>query len=149
MWFDNVLDTHCRSCENASMNETSTPCTSCGKPTLGGVHTNGDGYSSDAKHVGIEAPASGFFCWDCYLAGELPEEMKTLKRRINEAFEAAGMCGYLEAYRGRCRQQKDGCKHRERRCWKCGRPATSECSSAGSFVCGMPQCDDHPHNGTH
>lgn len=36
-------------------------------------------------------------------------------------------------------------KHSKEKCWKCGRPATEECSFAGQFVCGTPCCPDHPH----
>lgn len=40
-------------------------------------------------------------------------------------------------------------KHSNLKCWKCGKPAISECSYAGQFVCGVTECSEHSHYESH
>lgn len=59
-------------------------------------------------------------------------------------------CEFDLAWIGACKKVvKDGelfCeKHLKEKCWKCDKQATGQCDDAGSFVCGMPQCAEHPH----
>jgi len=125
--------------------EYKTYCFSCGKEiTEGSIWTNGDGYG-DGKYVGIIPPDYQSYCWDCYRNKKAPD----LTKVIDEAFAKAGMCGFTEAWIGRCRNQKPCTKHNSERCWKCGKPAIRNCSHSISLVCGMPECADHPHMSEH
>lgn len=121
-------------------------CMICHEQKQGGIHTNGDGFG-DAKHVNIVPPEWAFYCWDCY--EKHPEKVPNLDNQITEAFRKAGMCGFLEAWIGRCRNATPCAKHEREKCWKCGQSAVSNCSVAGSLVCGMPQCAEHPHAHNH
>lgn len=131
--------------EKAMPEEEKDRCLACGKEMSSGVWTDGDGYGSDAKFVGIEKPTFGPYCWDCYNAGKAPN----LKEQITTAFLARGYCGYLIAYVGRCRNKKPCPEHKDSKCWKCGQPAVAHCSVASSLVCGVPYCVEHPHEPTH
>lgn len=53
------------------------------------------------------------------------------------------MCGYDEPWTGRCTNEKPCAQHGNKKCWKCGEPATYGCSMAWSFVCGNPCCPKH------
>ncbi len=82
-----------------------------------------------------------FACWDCY-----PMAQQEIARRREEEIEAlrvAGKCRFLRAWIGWC--GNDGhpyCpKHQTVKCSVCGRQAITECSDAGSLVCGRPLCD--------
>lgn len=114
-------------------------CVVCNKEKESGVITNGDGYG-DAKYVGIVPPEWAFYCWDCY-----DQAAPDLSKRIDEAFVREGMCGFLEAWIGRCREPEPCPKHSGQKCWKCGERATSNCPETFSLVCGVPQCAKHPH----
>lgn len=117
-------------------------CTLCGQPSTGGLWTRGDGYG-DGKYVGIPVGRSRFFCWTCVETrrSELPD----MEAAITQAFHAHGLCGYIEPWIGRCRAKHPCEKHLRYRCWSCGAPAVRGCSMAGSLVCGVPECADHPH----
>lgn len=122
-------------------------CALCDTPKVGGLWTNGDGYG-DAKHVGIEPPAWAHYCWDCVRTR--PDDVPKLSAEIDAAFAEHGFCGFMEAWVGRCREPRGECpKHDEQKCWTCGSPAVSNCSVAGSLVCGTPECAEHPHAGQH
>ena len=55
------------------------------------------------------------------------------------------ICGFNMAWVGYCKEKTPCKKHKDSKCWKCGKPATADCDHAGSLVCGMPYCKDHPH----
>ena len=116
-------------------------CSSCGKEMEGGIWTNGDGFG-DAKYVDIEVGKFKGYCWDCYREGKAPNFAK----QIDKAFTDKGMCGFLEAFIGRCRNSKPCAKHSEQKCWKCGKPAIRNCSATSSLVCGVPECAEHRHH---
>lgn len=63
----------------------------------------------------------------------------------DEAFAERGLCGFLEAWIGRCKNSKPCSRHMNEKCWKCGKPAIKNCAEASSLVCGIPECSDHPH----
>lgn len=117
-------------------------CIHCHKEAEGGCYTNGDGYG-DGKHVGLEAGPHLFFCWDCI------EHTPEHGPKIDDLFAANGMCGFLEAWIGRCRNPKPCDKHQSQKCWKCGGPAVRNCDHTSALVCGMPECKDHPHHEVH
>ncbi len=119
-------------------------CASCGKEFDSGMWTNGDGFG-DGKYVGITVGDFKGYCWDCVKAGKSPD----LNKQIDRAFEERSMCGFLEAWVGRCRNPKPCAKHSPQKCWKCGKPAIRNCPSAIGLVCGMPECADHPHSEIH
>ena len=113
----------------------------------GGVHTNFDPYGARPL-VGLQKLDWRFICWPCYREwGARLAEL--LDGQLRAAFDARGLCGYLEPYRGFCFLEKPCIQHTKERCWKCKAPATSGCSSSGAFVCGVPQCDEHPHHAAH
>ena len=112
-------------------------CEVCGKDQ-GGVYSNGDPYG-DAKYVGIETGPSRHWCWDHADQVVSPDD------EIDAAFARRGWCGFVEAWVGRCRNPIPCARHKDQRCWKCGKPATKNCGQAGSLVCGVPECKDHPH----
>lgn len=116
-------------------------CSSCGKEMEGGVYTDGDGFS-DGKYVRITPPKFKGYCWDCYDAGKAPD----LTKEIDKAFADRGMCGFLEAWVGRCRNPKPCLKHSEQKCWKCNKPAVRNCNATGALVCGVPECSEHRHH---
>ena len=119
-------------------------CAGCGKKSCGGVYTNGDG-CSDGKYVGIIAGELKLYCWDCYEDGKAPD----LNSDIDDKFKKQDLCGFNEAWIGRCREKKPCEKHKDIKCWKCGSPAVANCSFAGSLVCGTPYCRDHNHYKNH
>lgn len=115
-------------------------CVSCNKNHEGGVYTNGDGFG-DAKYVGISTGRYLFYCWDCYNNGEAPD----FNKAIDVAFATANMCGFLEAWIGRCRNTNPCSTHISQKCWKCGARAVKNCAEADTLVCGTPECAEHPH----
>lgn len=117
-------------------------CSLCRLEMNGGLWTNGDGYG-DAKHVGIVVPEMKGFCWPCTRtrAAEVPD----FTDAINKAFAEQGMCGFLEAWIGRCRNRKPCTKHADQKCASCGADAVGNCSQTGQFVCGAPLCADCEH----
>lgn len=119
-------------------------CTICGREMEGGIWTNGDGFS-DGKYVGIDPGEHKPYCWDCHDQGKAPD----FNKEIDALFQEKGMCGFLEAWVGRCRNLKPCIKHQDQKCWKCEEPAVQNCSIASSFVCGMPECAEHSHASTH
>lgn len=121
-------------------------CVSCHKDLshISSIFTDGDGFN-DAQYVGIVKPPFKSYCWDCYKAGKAPN----FNKQIDEAFAAVGMCGFLEAWIGRCRNPKPCKKHASQKCWKCGEQAIRNCAETGVLVCGMPECKDHPHSEHH
>ncbi len=58
-------------------------------------------------------------------------------------------CGYEQQWVGPCKNEKPCPDHKDKKCWECGKPATKECGFCGFLVCGMPECDEHPHMHTH
>lgn len=62
------------------------------------------------------------------------------------------VCGFDEAWIGKCKHEKPCAKHDGLICVSCGNPATHSCYETGQFVCGFPVCDDCEHtifpNGT-
>ena len=115
-------------------------CSVCEKVMEGGIWTNGDGFG-DAKYVDITVGDFKGYCWDCYKQGKAPDH----NNEIDKAFITKGMCGFLEAWVGRCRHSKPCDKHSQQECWKCGKPATRNCNYTGSLVCGVPECSEHRH----
>lgn len=126
--------------------ETMSICTICHKPKQSGLYTSGDGYG-DAKHVGIESLPFEFYCWGCVKAH--PEQIPNQDAKIDAAFAARGWCGFLEAWIGRCREVQPCPKHSGEQCWKCKERATSNCPNTSALVCGVPQCQQHPHSEYH
>lgn len=123
-------------------------CKICGRTDdCGGITTNGDGYG-DSKYVGITPPEWATYCWDCYKKD--PTKIPDLTTKIDEAFVAYGFCGFLEAYVGRCRNERGKCpKHDSQKCWKCNAPAVKNCAETFTLVCGVPECAEHPHSEYH
>lgn len=119
-------------------------CRGCGETHVGGVTTCGDPYG-DSKHVGLPEREWGSYCWDCYDKGRVPD----YDSEITAEFKRRGLCGFVQAWVGRCRQSAPCPKHSTQKCWSCGEPATRDCGVAGSLVCGIPSCDEHPHEDTH
>lgn len=119
-------------------------CSACQQPTFGGIDTNGDGFG-DGKHVGIDVGPFKFYCWACYDKGYVPDH----NQEIDLAFASSGLCGFKEAYVGRCKNTKPCVKHADQKCWKCGAPATQNCNDTTGLVCGVPECSKHPHIGEH
>lgn len=117
-------------------------CILCGTTDGGGLYTNGDGFG-DGKHVGVEPLPWGKYCWRC--VREHKEKIPDQRAEIDAAFAARGLCGFEEAWVGRCKNSKPCVKHVNQKCWKCGQPATRNCNYACSLVCGMPECAEHPH----
>ncbi len=113
-------------------------CTNCSEEKSGGIWTNGDGYG-DAKYVDIVTGELRFFCWDC------KDAVPNFTEEIDQAFIEYEMCGFLEAWIGRCRRDRPCDKHINQRCWKCGEQAVRNCNHAVSLVCGMPECAQHSH----
>lgn len=124
------------------MPEAKSSCSLCGAEMDGGLWTNGDGFG-DAKHVGLVAPDMRGFCWECVRTrgAEIPD----LAKQIQEAFAERQMCGFLEAWIGRCRELQPCKKHSGRVCASCGAPATQSCSETGQFVCGEYLCNECEH----
>lgn len=119
-------------------------CYNCNRSSEdGGIHTNGDSYG-DRRKIGLPVSSHRFYCWDCkdhFAAFSVRQDKET-----NAEFARLGLCGFLEAWIGRCRNTSPCAKHTDR-CWyrDCDKPAIANCSIAGSLVCGVPYCADHPH----
>lgn len=120
-------------------------CQICGEKSFAGILTDGDPYS-DGPFVGIPLGPMVKTCPKC--KGKYPEKVPDFDEEIDAAFKQQGLCGFLEAYQGRCRNKKPCQKHQDLTCWKCGEKATRNCPTASSFVCGQPCCNEHfPHCG--
>lgn len=119
-------------------------CVVCGSTEFGGLSTYHDPYG-DRKHVGLQpvVDSAQHYCWDHAEIGY--EKSRVAEREVDTAFAAAGLCGFLQAWVGRCRQPQPCAKHAAETCWKCGRRAVRNCSHTGSLVCGVPECAEHPH----
>lgn len=60
------------------------------------------------------------------------------------------LCGYSIPWWGVCKKARPCKDHKDRKCWKCSAPATNDCGDmSGSFMCGVPCCDKHPHTQGH
>ena len=110
-------------------------CVICKIEVRGGLHTDGDGYN-DGRHVDFDPGPFQFYCWKCHK--QAPDHNAKITRRFREQ----GMCGFLEAWIGRCQNSAPCAKHNSQLCW-CGVLATRNCDVAGTFVCGYPMCDNH------
>ncbi|MEK9954773.1 MAG: hypothetical protein VW577_05145 [Pelagibacteraceae bacterium] len=55
------------------------------------------------------------------------------------------ICGFDEAWIGKCKNPKPCEKHADLKCCVCGESATHNCEETGQFVCGAPLCDDCEH----
>jgi hypothetical protein len=89
---------------------------------------------------GDEAKASGDKDW---------EEFQRLAQKFG--VQGTGECPFNKAWVGKCKKPPSVgeiyCdEHKKEKCWKCGAQATSDCSHAGQFVCGVPQCSQHSHH---
>ena len=98
-------------------------CVICGKET-GGLYTNGDGYG-DGQHVGIDAGPLKHYCW------EHADQAPDLAADINDGFRELGLCGFLDAWVGRCRNKQPCSKHESQTCVSCGERATHSCDETG------------------
>lgn len=108
---------------------------------------------ADVLHV-LRANHPEFFTGGVFVQprGEdrTPPWLESLHPRQQEAYRA-GHCPFLECWGGVCNKPLQPglgfCdRHNGRKCWSCGRPATSSCDrSEMSLVCGVDQCHDHPH----
>ena len=86
-------------------------CSVCGKGMKGGMWTNGDGFG-DGKYVGLDVGNRKPYCWDCYEEGKAPDHNKD----IDKAFKERQICGFLEAFVGRCRSPEPCEKHSHQTC---------------------------------
>jgi hypothetical protein len=109
----------------------------------GGVSTCHDPYGVRAK-VGLPSYPWVFYCWDCWEAFGR-EVDKRIAEETAAAIQSAGWCGFTEAWIGPCQNPRPCSKHSREKCWKCGEPATRNCSYTGTLVCGVPECGKHPH----
>jgi len=122
------------------------------KNVHGGVSTNFDPYGTRRK-LGLAPITEGnnfiHFCWSCWDSKRLGEVDKEIRRDTDELARQDGtVCGFLEAWIGHCQNPVPCAKHNNQLCWKCGARATRNCAVASSFVCGVPECDEHPHEHT-
>lgn len=92
----------------------------------------------------------GYHCFrkECSAKGDL--ERKTVWTRKRDSFRERKLCWFDECWVGFCGKRPvpglEFCeRHAPQRCWKCGAQATQNCGSAGSLVCGVPECGEHPH----
>ncbi len=114
-------------------------CDICGTEKGKYFHfTNGDSMG-DAKYVDLKLEEGKEYCSEC--VKQAPDYTEEIDRRFKER----GMCGFKEAYIGRCREMKPCKKHGELKCFQCGEPATRNCTHTGMLVCGVPCCDKHDH----
>lgn len=110
-------------------------CSICNTPSKGGLYTNGDGYG-DAKIVDFDPGPFLFYCWAC------SDQAPNHNEEITRLFIEKGMCGFLEAWVGRCTNTAPCVKHTTQTCW-CGKQATRNCDVTGTLVCGAPLCAEH------
>jgi len=74
-------------------------------------------------------------------------------QRLAKKFGVAGTgeCPFQKSWVGKCKRTPEVGEiycdaHKDERCWSCKGQATSDCGHTSQFVCGMPQCDRHPHH---
>lgn len=111
---------------------------------FGGVWTSFDGFGVRKKVNLIEYPFT-FFCWRCYETPEVQDFDRAVQIETDKAIHDAGWCGFVDAWIGPCEILGDCEKHAKYKCWKCKEKATRSCDYTGMLVCGMPECNDHPH----
>lgn len=118
-------------------------CFNCKRQSDSGIYTNGDPYG-DRRKIGLPIALPRFYCWDC--KDSYHEFSSRQKQETDAEFSRLGLCGFLEAWIGRCRNSSPCAKHTEK-CWHpdCDNRAIANCSIAGSLVCGVPYCANHPH----
>lgn len=119
------------------------PCTYCGKRSGGGVSTNFDPYGTRRK-LGLPVEEGQFICWPCWEEKGAEKDAR-IRKETTQAVRDRGCCGFVEAWVGHCLNDVPCPRHEKKTCWKCGEPAVQNCSVAGSLVCGMPECSEHPH----
>jgi hypothetical protein len=119
-------------------------CSYCDKEERGGgVSTNFDPYGTRRKlKLLVEEWQS--ICWPCW-EKEGAEKDARIRAETTQAVLDRGLCGFEEAWVGHCFNTKECPRHKKQRCWSCKGPATRNCSVAGSLVCGVPECAEHPH----
>lgn len=55
------------------------------------------------------------------------------------------LCGFDEAWIGKCKNGIDCEKHKDAKCVSCGAKATKECAETMGLVCGALLCDECEH----
>lgn len=123
------------------MKLTSTCCV-CVSEVQGGLSTNGDPYGDRKKH-GLPTFEWRFYCWKCANIGYAWAE--ELEKEVTKILRERGLCGFLEAWVGRCTNPQNCARHSNQKCFACKKQAVKNCSHAGMLVCGMPECADHTH----
>lgn len=79
------------------------------------------------------------------------KEFKEFQRLAKKfGITGTGECPFDEAWRGKCKKAPEigelYCdRHKDKKCWKCGVQATSDCGHTSQFVCGTPMCAQHSH----
>ena len=84
-------------------------------------------------------------------AADDPDFRKFQELAKKYGMTGTGECPFNRAWIGKCKKSPEigelFCEdHKGLKCWKCKAQATSDCSHAGQFVCGTPQCDKHSHH---
>jgi hypothetical protein len=116
----------------------------CEHPHEGGVYGNGDPYGTLRKLGKSLNWNYGYICWDCWDKwGRKRDDIQ--RKMVDDLARADGRCGFLEAWIGHCLNALPCPKHQTQKCWKCQEPAVRNCAETGLLVCGMPECDEHPH----
>lgn len=67
--------------------------------------------------------------------------MATTKKKA----KTADVCGFDEAWIGKCQNSIPCEKHANKKCVSCQALATRNCEETGQFVCGFPLCDNCEH----
>lgn len=67
----------------------------------------------------------------------------TLIEEVTWEPEPGEICGFNEAWVGICKNTTPCPKHKDKKCYKCGKRATKSCSATFALVCGTPTCDEH------
>ena len=79
---------------------------------------------------------------------------RVLYRALCENMKTPIECKYQKPWEGPCgtlTDKKNGycVEHSREKCWRCKKQATGGCDNAGFFVCGVPECEEHPHMEIH
>ena len=119
------------------------PCTYCGITVGDGISTNFDPYGTRRK-LGLPVEKFQFICLPCWKK-EGAEKDAHIRKETTQAVRDRGACGFVEAWTGHCLNSTPCPQHQKQKCWKCQEPAVKNCPVAGSLVCGVPECADHPH----
>ena len=117
-------------------------CVGCGKNESGGVYTNFDPFGTRRK-LGLSVESYQHICWECWPA--VRSKDRRIQHATTQAVRDRGLCGFIEAWAGHCMNKAPCDHHKDQKCWKCGDPADRNCAEAGLFVCGFPECAQHPH----